>query len=153
MKKIKQIYEGKAKKVFSTEDPDFVIVEYKDDATAFNGEKKGVISGKGVINNRVSNFFFQKRGKAQTFVNIGAKRCKVEICLLSNYTNIAAGSSKALRGGETVLLTPTRVPKKTTRWGPAHKRLPCDSAWTSTQRKLKNNKHVISRKQVLSEYL
>ena len=49
MKKMEQLYEGKAKKVFATEDPDVVIVDYKDDATAFNGEKKGTIVGKGVI--------------------------------------------------------------------------------------------------------
>lgn len=59
MKKQKQIYEGKAKKVFETEDPDVVIVEYKDDATAFNGLKKGSITGKGIVNNKVSNHFFR----------------------------------------------------------------------------------------------
>ncbi|MDL2300874.1 phosphoribosylaminoimidazolesuccinocarboxamide synthase [Lachnospiraceae bacterium OttesenSCG-928-D06] len=58
MKKLEQLYEGKAKKVFSTEDPDVLIVDYKDDATAFNGEKKGTIVGKGVINNRMSNHVF-----------------------------------------------------------------------------------------------
>ncbi|NLA86969.1 MAG: phosphoribosylaminoimidazolesuccinocarboxamide synthase [Clostridiales bacterium] len=57
MKKLEQIYEGKAKKVFKTEDPDLVIVDYKDDATAFNGEKKGTILGKGAINNRMTNHF------------------------------------------------------------------------------------------------
>ena len=51
-----QLYEGKAKKVFATSDPDLVIVSYKDDATAFNGLKKGTIVGKGVINNRMSNY-------------------------------------------------------------------------------------------------
>jgi phosphoribosylaminoimidazole-succinocarboxamide synthase len=55
MKKAEQIYEGKAKKVFASDSPDFCIVDYKDDATAFNGEKKGTIVGKGVINNRVTN--------------------------------------------------------------------------------------------------
>jgi len=55
MKKLDQVYEGKAKKVFATDDPDLFIVDYKDDATAFNGEKKGTIVGKGVINNRVTN--------------------------------------------------------------------------------------------------
>ena len=50
-----QLYEGKAKKVFATEDPELLIVSYKDDATAFNGLKRGTISGKGVINNRMSN--------------------------------------------------------------------------------------------------
>ncbi|MDR1868531.1 MAG: phosphoribosylaminoimidazolesuccinocarboxamide synthase [Treponema sp.] len=55
MKKLEQVYEGKAKKVFATDDPELFIVDYKDDATAFNGEKKGTIVGKGVINNRVTN--------------------------------------------------------------------------------------------------
>lgn len=55
MEKREQLYEGKAKKVFATENPDVVIVSYKDDATAFNGLKKGTILGKGAINNRVSN--------------------------------------------------------------------------------------------------
>lgn len=58
MKKVKEIYEGKAKKVYSTEDPKFYIVSYKDDATAFNGEKKGQISGKGVVNNTMSDIIF-----------------------------------------------------------------------------------------------
>ena len=53
--KKEQLYEGKAKKVFSTNDPEVVIVSYKDDATAFNGLKKGTISGKGAINNRMTN--------------------------------------------------------------------------------------------------
>lgn len=59
MEKGKQIYEGKAKKVFETSDPDLCIVSYKDDATAFNGEKKGTIVGKGVVNNKMSNFMFK----------------------------------------------------------------------------------------------
>ena len=54
-----QLYEGKAKKVFATSDPDLVIVDYKDDATAFNGEKKGTITGKGVINNKMTNYMFK----------------------------------------------------------------------------------------------
>ena len=60
MKKLEQIYEGKAKKVFATDDPNVVIVDYKDDATAFNGIKKGSIAGKGVINNRMSNHMMRK---------------------------------------------------------------------------------------------
>lgn len=63
MKKCEQIYEGKAKKVFATDDPNLCIVDYKDDATAFNGQKKGTIVGKGVVNNRMSNFMFQLLGK------------------------------------------------------------------------------------------
>ena len=55
MEKKEQLYEGKAKKVFATEDPELLIVAYKDDATAFNGLKKGTISGKGIINNQMSN--------------------------------------------------------------------------------------------------
>ena len=57
--KLNQLYEGKAKKVFATSDPAYYIVEYKDDATAFNGLKKGTISGKGVINNKMSNIMFR----------------------------------------------------------------------------------------------
>jgi phosphoribosylaminoimidazole-succinocarboxamide synthase len=56
---MQQLYEGKAKKVFATDDPNLVIVDYKDDATAFNGEKKGTIVGKGVINNKMSNHLMQ----------------------------------------------------------------------------------------------
>ena len=59
MEKLEQLYEGKAKKVFATDDPQLLIVEYKDDATAFNGQKKGTIQGKGVINNQMSNIIMQ----------------------------------------------------------------------------------------------
>ncbi len=59
MEKLELLYEGKAKKVYKTEDPDVLIVDYKDDATAFNGEKKGTIVGKGVVNNRMSNHVFK----------------------------------------------------------------------------------------------
>ena len=59
MEKTVQLYEGKAKKVFATEDPALCIVSYKDDATAFNGLKKGTIAGKGVVNNRMSNLMMQ----------------------------------------------------------------------------------------------
>ena len=65
MQKKEQLYEGKAKKVFATENPDYVIVSYKDDATAFNGLKKGTITGKGVINNKMSNLMMamlEKKG-------------------------------------------------------------------------------------------
>ncbi len=60
MNKLEQLYEGKAKKVFATEDPNLVIVSYKDDATAFDGQKKGTIIGKGAINNRMTNFLMRK---------------------------------------------------------------------------------------------
>lgn len=59
-----QLYEGKAKKVFATSEPDIVLVSYKDDATAFNGLKKGTIIGKGVVNNRMSNHMFRQLEKA-----------------------------------------------------------------------------------------
>ena len=55
MQKMEQLYEGKAKKVYATDDPELCIVDYKDDATAFNGAKKGTISGKGIINNCITN--------------------------------------------------------------------------------------------------
>lgn len=71
MKQLEQIYEGKAKKVFATDDENLVIVAYKDDATAFNGLKKGQIAGKGSINNRMSNILMQmleKNGVPTHFV-------------------------------------------------------------------------------------
>ena len=71
MEKLSQLYEGKAKRVYATEDPELLIVSYKDDATAFNGLKKGTIAGKGVINNRVTNYMMQmleKNGVPTHFV-------------------------------------------------------------------------------------
>ena len=71
MKKLEQLYEGKAKKVFATDEDGVVIVDYKDDATAFNGEKKGTIMGKGVVNNKMSNYVFgllQKDGVPTHFI-------------------------------------------------------------------------------------
>ena len=59
MEKKEQLYEGKAKKVFATDDDNLVIVDYKDDATAFNGLKKGTIAGKGVVNNKMTNYLMQ----------------------------------------------------------------------------------------------
>lgn len=59
-----QLYEGKAKKVFATTDPDLVIIHYKDDATAFNGEKKGQIAEKGVMNNRITSILFSRLAQA-----------------------------------------------------------------------------------------
>lgn len=64
MEKKNQLYEGKAKRVYGTEDPALLIVSYKDDATAFNGLKKGTITGKGIINNRMSNLLMQRLEKA-----------------------------------------------------------------------------------------
>ena len=60
MHKKELLYEGKAKKIYATEDPDVVIVSYKDDATALDGLKKGTISGKGVINNQMTNHLMRK---------------------------------------------------------------------------------------------
>ncbi|MDD3164643.1 MAG: phosphoribosylaminoimidazolesuccinocarboxamide synthase [Oscillospiraceae bacterium] len=70
--KKEQMYEGKAKKVYTTNDPDVVIVDYKDDATALNGKKKGTIVGKGVINNKLTNYLMQvleKQGVPTHFVS------------------------------------------------------------------------------------
>ena len=64
MQKLEQLYEGKAKKVFKTDDPNLYIVDYKDDATAFNGLKKGTITGKGAINNRMTNYLMKQLEKA-----------------------------------------------------------------------------------------
>ncbi len=100
MEKLEQLYEGKAKKVFSTSDPDTVIVSYKDDATAFNGLKKGTIAGKGVVNNRMSNLlmkmleqkgipthFVEERSDTETAVK------KVQIVPLETIVrNVSAGS-------------------------------------------------------------
>jgi phosphoribosylaminoimidazole-succinocarboxamide synthase len=63
MRQLDELYEGKAKKVYKTDDPEVLIIEYKDDATAFNGEKKGTISGKGAINNRMTNYFMRLLGE------------------------------------------------------------------------------------------
>ena len=95
-----QLYEGKAKKVFATSDPDLVIVDYKDDATAFNGEKKGTIRGKGVVNNKMTNYMLsllEKEGIPTHFVEELSDRetlvKKVEIVQLEVIIrNVAAGS-------------------------------------------------------------
>ena len=100
MEKKELIYEGKAKKVWSTEDDALCIVDYKDDATAFNGLKKGTIHGKGAINNRVSNFMMQlleKEGVPSHFVKELSERetlvKKVSIVPLEVIIrNISAGS-------------------------------------------------------------
>lgn len=114
--KLEQLYEGKAKKVYATNDPDLVIVDYKDDATAFNGEKKGTISGKGVINNRMTNYMFkmlEKEGVPTHLVEEISDRetivKKVSIVPLEVIIrNVAAGSFSKRMGVEegTKLLTP-----------------------------------------------
>jgi len=100
MKKTEQLYEGKAKKVYATDEPELYIVDYKDDATAFNGEKKGTIMGKGVINNRVTNHLMkmlEEKGIPTHFVEEISERetivKKVSIVPLEVIVrNIAAGS-------------------------------------------------------------
>jgi len=64
VKRLDQLYEGKAKKVYATDEDDLVIIHYKDDATAFNGEKKGQIEDKGVLNNRIASGMFELLAKA-----------------------------------------------------------------------------------------
>ncbi len=100
MEKREMIYEGKAKKVFKTDNPEVLIVDYKDDATAFNGLKKGTIVGKGVINNRVTNHLcrlLEKNGIPTHYVEELSERetavrrvdiVKIEVIV----RNIAAGS-------------------------------------------------------------
>ena len=117
MEKRNQLYEGKAKKVFATDDPALVIVSYKDDATAFNGLKKGTISGKGAINNRVTNYLMQMLEKnciPTHFVKelsdreTVVKRVKI-VPLEVIVRNIAAGSFSKRFGVKegTKLLSPT----------------------------------------------
>lgn len=117
MKKSEMLYEGKAKKVYKTDMEDVYIVDYKDDATAFNGLKKGTIVGKGVINNKMSNHLFQileKEGVPTHFVEELSDRetavKKVEIVPLEVIIrNVAAGSFSKKLGIEEgkKLLAPT----------------------------------------------
>lgn len=117
LEKTEMIYEGKAKKVWATTDPEIVLVDYKDDATAFNGLKKGTITGKGVINNQVTNFMMrmlEKEGvpthyveeisERQTYV----KRVKI-VPLEVIIRNMSAGSFSKHYGVEEgiVFKTPT----------------------------------------------
>ncbi len=117
MNKLDMLYEGKAKKVFKTDVDNVYIVDYKDDATAFNGLKKGTIVGKGVVNNRMSNFMFkmlEKEGIPTHFVEELSDRetavKKVDIVPLEVIIrNIAAGSFSKKLGIEEgrKLLCPT----------------------------------------------
>jgi len=100
VKKLEQLYEGKAKQVFATDDPKLVIMHYKDDATAFNGEKKGQIEDKGVLNNRIAAGLFQllgKQGVPTHFVerlddrDVLCKKVKI-VPLEVIVRNVAAGS-------------------------------------------------------------
>ncbi len=100
MQKLDLMYTGKAKKVFKTDDDSLCIFEYKDDATAFNGEKKGSFEGKGIINNQIANLIFkilEQKGIKTHFVKEISKRetlvKKVDIIPLEVIVrNIAAGS-------------------------------------------------------------
>lgn len=108
MEKREQLYEGKAKKVFATDDANILLVSYKDDATAFNGLKKGTITGKGAINNRVTNYMMQlleKEGVPTHFVKELSDRetlvKKVTIVPLEVIIrNISAGSFSKRYGVE-----------------------------------------------------
>ena len=114
MNKGNQLYEGKAKKVFETENPEYLIVSYKDDATAFNGLKKGTIAGKGVINNQMSNRLMQlleKNGVPTHFVEelnereTVVKRVKI-VPLEVIIRNISAGSFAKHYGVEEGIVFP-----------------------------------------------
>lgn len=117
MEKKELLYEGKAKKVYTTENPDVLIVDYKDDATAFNGVKKGTIVGKGVVNNRMANHIFkmlEEKGIPTHFIEELSDRetavKKVEIVPLEVIVrNVAAGSFSKKLGIEEGfrLLSPT----------------------------------------------
>lgn len=117
MQKLEQLYEGKAKKVFKTDDPEVLMVDYKDDATAFNGEKKGTIASKGIINNKVTNHLMQmleKEGIPTHFIKEVSDRetlvKKVTIVPLEVIVrNVAAGSFSKKYGVEEgkALLCPT----------------------------------------------
>lgn len=117
MEKKELLYEGKAKKVYTTENPDVLIVDYKDDATAFNGVKKGTIVGKGVVNNRMTNHIFrmlEEKGIPTHYIEELSDRetavKKVEIVPLEVIVrNVAAGSFSQKLGIEEgfKLLSPT----------------------------------------------
>ena len=117
MNKLEQLYEGKAKKVFATEDPNLVIVDYKDDATAGDGAKKGTIRGKGVVNNKLSNNLMKmlaEQGVPTHFVEELSERetlvKKVSIVPLEVIVrNVAAGSFSKRYGVEegTIFKAPT----------------------------------------------
>lgn len=106
MKKCELLYEGKAKKVYATDDKNYCIVDYKDDATAFNGQKKGTIHGKGVVNNKMSNFLFkmlEEKGIKTHYVEELSDRetlvKKVEIVPLEVIVRNKAAGSLATRLG------------------------------------------------------
>lgn len=116
MERTEQLYEGKAKKVFATDNPDYCIVSYKDDATAFNGLKKGTIVGKGVVNNKMSNYLckmLEEKGIPTHFVEELNDRDtvvkKVQIVPLEVIVRNKAAGSLSKRLG-----LPEGTPMKTT---------------------------------------
>ncbi|MFH1791110.1 MAG: phosphoribosylaminoimidazolesuccinocarboxamide synthase [Candidatus Omnitrophota bacterium] len=117
MKKLKMIYEGKAKKLFTTEDPELVIQEFKDDATAFDATKRGVIKGKGVVNNKISSELFgllESKGVETHFVRLLNERDmlvkKLEIIPVEvTIRNIVAGGMSKLLAIEEGLVLKTPV--------------------------------------------
>lgn len=117
MEKLEQVYEGKAKKVFKTDNPDEFLVYYKDDATAFNGDKKGTIMNKGIMNNKIASFFFrllEKNGVPNHFVEMPSDRemlvKSLQIIPLEVVVrNVAAGSLAKRLGWEEGKEMPTPV--------------------------------------------
>lgn len=118
MEKREMLYEGKAKRVYKTDDPGLFVVEYKDDATAFNGQKKGSIANKGVLNNRISAFFFKLLEEAGINTHFVAQLSDTEMLVKTLdilkvevvVRNVAAGSlSKRLGYPEGTVLSQTVV--------------------------------------------
>lgn len=152
MEKKELLYEGKAKKVYATDDPEVLLVDYKDDATAFNGLKKGTIAGKGAINNRVTNYMMQileKEGvKTHLVKELSARETlvkKVSIVPLEVIIrNISAGSFAKRYGVEEgiVFAEPTiEFSYKNDDLGdPADQRLPCARARTCNKGRDRDNK-------------
>ena len=135
MNKTEQLYEGKAKKVYANEDPNVVIVSYKDDATAFNGLKKGTIAGKGAINNRMTNNLMRRLEEAgipthyvQELNDRETAVKKVSIVPLEVIIrNISAGSFAkryGVRRASCSTSPPSNSPTRTTIWGPPAQQLP-----------------------------
>ncbi|MFH1189305.1 MAG: phosphoribosylaminoimidazolesuccinocarboxamide synthase [Candidatus Omnitrophota bacterium] len=113
MEKLKQIYEGKAKKLFETKDPDLLIQEFKDDATAFDATKRGIIMNKGVINNKLSEKIFgllEEKGVPTHFVkrlndrDMLVRRVKIVPIEVTMRNIVAGGMSKLLGLDEGIIL-------------------------------------------------
>ena len=127
MEKREQLYEGKAKKVYATDDPNLCIVSYKDDATAFNGEKRGTILGKGVINNRLTNRFMrllEQHGIPTHYVEELSERetlvKKVQIVRsrssCATFPRAVLPSATASRKALCLQTPPWSIPIRTTNW-------------------------------------